>query len=217
MAVDAITLLKNDHKTVERLFKRFEKAEEDREKQQIVDEIIRELSIHAAIEEQVFYPAIREVMPDEEDTVLEALEEHHVAKWILSELYDMSPTAERFDAKVTVLIESVRHHVEEEEGELFPDVREKLGRKQLGEVGAALEKAKRTAPRKPQPTMPDTPPGNITTRTAATALQEAKSGVKAPRPAKRATAGRKKAATKRTTAKRAPARKATKKATRKRT
>ena len=190
--MDAITLLKNDHKTVEKLFKAFEKAEKqdagDDQKKRIVDQIIEELSVHAAIEEQVFYPAIREAVPDAEDTVLESLEEHHVAKWVLSELAGMEPDHERYDAKVMVLIESVRHHVEEEEQELFPDVRKELGRKQLGEVGEALEKAKMTAPRSPQPTLPDEPPGNLVTETAAEALQQARAGVRAPKkaPAKKA-------------------------------
>lgn len=194
--MDAITLLKEDHKTVEKLFRRFEKLEKDDgpddQKRAVVDEIIEELSVHAAIEEQVFYPAIREVMPDAEDMVLEALEEHHVAKWVLSELADLSPSHERFDAKVTVLIESVRHHVEEEEGELFPDVRKELGRKRLGEVGEALEKAKMAAPRSPQPTMPDEPPGNIVSETTAEALQQAELAVRAPKkaPAKKAAKAR---------------------------
>ena len=175
--MDAITLLKNDHKTVEKLFKQFEKAGDDaaQTKRQVVDEIIKELSVHAAIEEQVFYPAVRDVMPDVEDTVLEALEEHHVAKWTLKELVDLSPDHERFDAKVTVLIESVRHHVEEEEGELFPEVRKTLGRKALGEIGDAMEEAKKTAPTTPQPEMPDTPPGNLTAAPAKAASKKARS------------------------------------------
>src|SRR4051812_21522690 len=115
--MDAITLLKNDHKTVEKLFKAFEKAGDGAKvrKRELVDKIIEELAIHAAIEEQVFYPAIRELVPESEDMVLESLEEHHIVKWTLSELEALSPENERFDAKVIVLTESVRHHVEEEE------------------------------------------------------------------------------------------------------
>ena len=175
--MDAITLLKNDHKTVEKLFKTFEKAGEDASaaKRKVVDEIIVELSVHAAIEEQVFYPAIRDAVADVEDTVLEALEEHHVVKWTLNELVDLSPDHERFDAKVTVLIESVRHHVEEEEGELFPEVRKVLGRKALGEIGDAMEEARKTAPTSPQPKMPDTPPGNLTAAPAKSASRKARS------------------------------------------
>jgi hemerythrin-like domain-containing protein len=113
--------------------------------------MIEELSVHAAIEEQIFYPAARSEAADTADEILEALEEHHIVKWVLSELQGIKPDDERFDAKTTVLIELVRHHVEEEEGEFFPRVRSELGRKRLSEIGAELEKAKKTAPRTPLP------------------------------------------------------------------
>jgi hemerythrin superfamily protein len=160
--MDAITFLRSDHKTVEQLFKRFEKAGDGAlvEKRQIVDRIVEELSVHAAVEEQVFYPVARATVPGTEDIALESLEEHHIVKWVLSELDGMDPAAERFDAKVTVLIENVRHHVAEEEGEFFPKVRDELGRKALGDLGAALERAKSTATTHPHPRSPDTPPGN---------------------------------------------------------
>jgi hemerythrin-like domain-containing protein len=147
---------------VEKLFKRFEKAgpRAHTQKRQIVDRIIEELSVHAAIEEQVFYPVARATVADTEDIALESLEEHHVVKWTLSELADMDPTHERFDAKVTVLIEMVRHHVEEEESEFFPKVREALGRNDLAEIGEALADAKKSAPTKPHPRMPDEGPAN---------------------------------------------------------
>jgi len=161
--MDAITLLRDDHKTVERLFKRFEKAGDSAhvEKRQIVDQIIEELSIHAVVEEQVFYPVARAAVPDTEDIALESLEEHHIVKWVLSELTDLDPTNERFDAKVTVLIENVRHHVEEEEQEFFPTVRNQLGRKALSDLGEALADAKKSAPTHPHPRSPDEPPGNV--------------------------------------------------------
>lgn len=117
--MDAITLLKQDHKAVEALFKKFEKTGTAAHSAQrdLAEKIVRELSVHAAIEEQLFYPAIREAVPDTEDHVWESLEEHHVVKWVASEVDGMKPDEERFRAKVTVLIESVRHHVEEEETE----------------------------------------------------------------------------------------------------
>jgi len=174
--MDAITLLKQDHKVVEGLFKKFEKtgptayvAQRD-----LAEKIIRELSIHAAIEEQVFYPAIREAVPDSEDHVLEALEEHHIVKWVASELDGMKPDEERFRAKMIVLIENVRHHVEEEEADLFPQVRTAMGRKALAEVGAALETAKQTAPTRPHPKAPDTPPGNLAAGTGAAVVDRAR-------------------------------------------
>jgi hemerythrin superfamily protein len=161
--MDAITLLKQDHKTVESLFKKFEKTGENAHAAQrdLAEKIVRELSIHAAIEEQVFYPAIREAVPETEETVLESLEEHHIVKWVAAELAAMKPDHERFKAKMTVLIENVRHHVEEEEGELFPTVRKGMGRKALAEIGQAMEEAKKTAPTRPHPKAPDEPPGNI--------------------------------------------------------
>ena len=173
---DAIVLLKNDHKEVEKLFKQFEKLGDDAHttKRKVVDSIISALSVHAAIEEMYFYPAVREQNPDLEDDVLEGLEEHHIVKWTLDELEGLDPKAERFDAKVTVLIESVRHHVEEEEGEMFPAVREAMGRKALQDLGATLEQAKATAPSRPHPKAPDEPPANITVNSTEAAVDRAK-------------------------------------------
>lgn len=167
---DAITTLRDDHKRVEKLFKQFEKLEKNdgsaAQKRKVVEQIIEELSIHAAVEEQVFYPAVRE-LEDVGDVVLEGLEEHHIVKWTLSELDGMKGDEERFDAKVKVLMESVRHHVEEEESEMFPKVREAMGRKPLIELCETMEKARKAAPTKPHPRMPDEPPGNLVSGTAA--------------------------------------------------
>jgi hemerythrin superfamily protein len=179
---DAIVLLKNDHKTVERLFKDFEKLGDRAHatKRKVVDRIIEELAVHAAIEEQYFYPAIRENAPDITDDVLEGLEEHHIVKWTLSELEKMSPDEERFDAKVTVLMESVRHHVEEEESDMFPKVREAFGRKELQVLGETMEKAKVISPKRPHPKAPDTPEkGNLLVGPAAAGMDAARAGAKA--------------------------------------
>ena len=160
--MDAITLLREDHKTVQQLFKRFEQAGDNAhvEKRQIVDRIIEELSIHAAVEEQVFYPVARATVPGAEDITLESLEEHHIVKWLLSELDGLDPASERFNAKVTVLIENVRHHVKEEETEFFPKVRNALGRTELADLGRAIDEAKKSAPTHPHPRVADSPPGN---------------------------------------------------------
>ncbi|MFF7211796.1 hemerythrin domain-containing protein [Streptomyces sp. NPDC008238] len=149
--MDGIVLLREDHKTVEKLFKRFEKLAEDAyaEKRAIADEVIEELTSHAWIEEQIFYPAAREAAPDTSDHVLESVEEHHVVVWMLSELKDLDPHDERFTAKMTVLMENVRHHVEEEEQDWFPEVRKAMGRNRLTELGARMQKAKEEAPRDP--------------------------------------------------------------------
>jgi hemerythrin superfamily protein len=161
--MDAITMLKDDHRAVEALFKRFEKSG-DRAftlKRNLADAIIEDLSKHAAIEEELFYPATRATVPEVEDIVLESIEEHHIVKWVLSEIEHLDPHEESFDAKVTVLIENVRHHVKEEESDYFPKVRKELGRKALVELGDAMASAKSTAPTHPHPRAPSTPPRNI--------------------------------------------------------
>ncbi|HEX3621587.1 MAG TPA: hemerythrin domain-containing protein [Acidimicrobiales bacterium] len=175
--MDAITLLKQDHKTVEAIFKQFEKATQPAQQRNLARRVIEELSVHAAIEEMIFYPAVRERVPTTQETVLESLEEHHIVKWTLSELEDLKPDDERFKAKMTVLIESVRHHVKEEEQELFPEVRKAIGRKDMAELGDALEQAKKTAPTRPHPKAPDTPPGNLVAGPAAAVVDKVKQKV----------------------------------------
>jgi hemerythrin superfamily protein len=152
LSSDAIVILKNDHKEVRRLFRKFEQAGDgaDATKARLVDQILEALTVHTYIENEVVYPAIRERLPDLDDDILESYEEHHVADVLCMELVPMSPDNERFDAKVTVLIESVEHHIEEEEEEWFPKVREALGRKELQDLGARVEKARKKAPRRPE-------------------------------------------------------------------
>jgi hemerythrin-like domain-containing protein len=151
VSTDAIVLLKNDHKEVRRLFREFEAAGENAsaKKGQLVDKIIEQLTVHTYIENEVMYPRVRELLPDLEDDILESYEEHHVADVLVMELAAMSPEHDRFEAKTTVLIENVRHHIEEEESEWFPQVRDGLSRKQLQELGEELLAAKEKAPRKP--------------------------------------------------------------------
>ena len=151
MSNDAIVLLKQDHKEIKKLFRDFQAAGENAttRKGDLVAKIIELLTVHTYIENEVLYPEVRELLPDLEDDVLESYEEHHVADVLVSELFAMSPDAERFDAKTTVLIESVTHHIEEEEDEWFPKVREGLGRKQLSEIGERMLAAKAKAPRSP--------------------------------------------------------------------
>ena len=91
---------------------------------------------------------------------MESLEEHHIVKWLLSELADLDPQHERFDAKVTVLMENVRHHVKEEERDFFPKVRAQLSRAELIDLGRVLAEAKKSAPTQPHPRLPDSGPAN---------------------------------------------------------
>jgi len=151
MSTDAIVLLKNDHKEILKTFKDFEKAGENAHaaKGKLVDRMIELLTVHTYIENEVMYPRVRELLPEVEDDVLESYEEHHVADVLVIELSAMKPENERFTAKTTVLIENVRHHIEEEEQEWFPKVREGLGRKTLQELGADMLEAKKKAPTRP--------------------------------------------------------------------
>ncbi len=162
--MDAIALLKKDHQKVESLFTRFEALEGQKpggEKQAIVEELVRELSMHAVIEEQFLYPLIRERDEALNKLALEALEEHHVAKWLLLEIDRRALDDERFDAKMKVMIENVRHHVREEEEELFPLMEKLMAREELEALGRVLDDAKLVAPSRPHPRAPDHPPGNI--------------------------------------------------------
>jgi hemerythrin superfamily protein len=136
---------------VRRLFREFETAGEKAHatRKKIVDEIVAELCAHAFIEEEIFYPTARAAVPETSDHVLESIEEHHVVVWMLSELADLDPSDERYTAKVTVLIENVRHHVEEEEQDWFPKVRKAMSRTRLRELGERMEAAKARAPRNP--------------------------------------------------------------------
>lgn len=174
--MDAITMLKEEHADVEKLFKRFEGLgpRAKKSKADIADKVIAALSQHAVIEEAVLYPAARERL-SEDDLVLEALEEHHVVKWVLSELDGMTPDDERFTAKFMVMAENVRHHVKEEEGELFPKLRKAFTRTELAELGDRMAEAKRTAPTKPHPRSPDEPPANLIAAAATLPIDMARS------------------------------------------
>jgi hemerythrin superfamily protein len=149
MSTDAIVLLKDDHKEIKRLFREFGKAGDKRQKGRIVDQILELLTVHTYLENEAMYPEVRRLMPEVEQDVLESYEEHHVADVLCLELAGMKPDDERFDAKTTVLIESVTHHIDEEEQDWFPKVREGLGRKQLQEIGARMIELRKDAPRRP--------------------------------------------------------------------
>jgi hemerythrin superfamily protein len=142
-AEDAIKLLNKDHREVEALFEKFESAKDDMgEKADIVAQICEALSVHAEIEEDIFYPAAREALnKDGEDLLDEAEVEHDSIKSLVAQLEEAEPDDDLYDAKVKVLAEYVKHHVKEEEGELFPKV--KKTNLDLGELGAEMFERKR--------------------------------------------------------------------------
>ena len=120
-AADAITLLKADHQKVKELFRQFEALQDgdSQNKSKIVAEICHQLSIHAQVEEEIFYPAMRSAM-DDEALMDEADVEHAAAKGLIKLLEAMAPGDDHYDATVTVLGEEIDHHVQEEEGKMFP-------------------------------------------------------------------------------------------------
>jgi hemerythrin-like domain-containing protein len=136
----ATDLLKKQHKNVKALFKKVENTEGGRQRRQLMDQIANELKIHTKIEEEIFYPAVRELGTSKaEEMIDEAFEEHHVVDLVLAELPQVDPEDERFSAKMTVLSELVEHHVEEEEGELFPMAEKKLGKDRLQMLGEQMQ------------------------------------------------------------------------------
>jgi len=138
----ATEMLKKQHREVATLFRKTLNSDQPKEKAQLTQEIVEKLTLHASIEEEIFYPAFREEAGGTqkvEDSVLEAYEEHHVVKLLLEEIAEADPKDENFDAKMTVLKEIVEHHVEEEEGEMFPAAEKKLGDERLEELAAEMQ------------------------------------------------------------------------------
>lgn len=123
---DAIALLTQDHRNVDKLFKRFEDLDDADEKRELVETICNELTVHATVEEEIFYPAARQALEAHGDDLLDEAEvEHASAKELIAQLRDASPGDDLYDAKVTVLGEYIRHHVKEE-GALFPKVKKSV-------------------------------------------------------------------------------------------
>ena len=131
MSTDALVVLKEDHAEVKRLFRAFEKADTPEQRGKLAEQMIAALQLHTEVENTILYPAILKTLPDLEDEILESYEEHHAVDLIIAEIQKLEPSAENFEARVTVLIENVEHHIGEEEDEWFPKVRKALGRDEL--------------------------------------------------------------------------------------
>jgi iron-sulfur cluster repair protein YtfE (RIC family) len=140
--MNAIELLKSDHDKVDLLFQKV-KATEESEHKALFEKIREELEIHTHIEETIFYPKIKEE-PELEDIVLEGIEEHHQAKMFLRELSSLTDDSEKFEPKLKVLMEDITHHVQEEEGEMFPKIEELFDEETLRELGAEMEEEKQS-------------------------------------------------------------------------
>jgi hemerythrin superfamily protein len=146
--MDALELLKEDHQKVKELFEEVEGTEDQKEKTRIFSEIQAELETHARIEETVFYPAM-EQHEELKDMVLESIEEHKQIKTLLKEIDNLRSDSEKFEPKLSVLMENVEHHAEEEEeGKMFPKIREICSQEDLEKLGEELEAEKDKRQRK---------------------------------------------------------------------
>lgn len=141
---DAISLLSEDHRKVKRMFMDFEKlmnsTDKDMEKRTLVQKICQELTVHTQLEEEIFYPAVRSAI-DDDDLMDEADVEHAGAKELIAQLEDMKPGDDHYDAKVTVLGENIDHHVKEEQEEMFPKARK--AKIDLAALGAQMLERKK--------------------------------------------------------------------------
>src|SRR4028119_1437703 len=139
--MNAVQLLKNDHREVNTLFGKVKATEDEQEKRELFLQIKTELDTHTHIEETIFYPKLRE-KEELKDITLEGIEEHHQAKMFLRELANLSDNSEKFEPKLKVLMEDITHHVQEEEGEMFIDVQKVINEAELERLGAEMEKEK---------------------------------------------------------------------------
>ncbi|MBA3633726.1 MAG: hemerythrin domain-containing protein [Acidobacteria bacterium] len=140
--MNAIELLKEDHNKVSRLFQKV-KATEESEHKKLFEKIKEELEVHTHIEETIFYPKLKE-HKELEDITLEGIQEHHQAKIFLRELSNLTEDSQKFEPKLKVLMEDITHHVQEEEGEMFPKVKKIFDEATLQELGKQLEKEKQS-------------------------------------------------------------------------
>ena len=144
--MDAIAMLKADHDKMKGLLEDLESTTERgvKTRQELFATIKGELTVHEVIEEEIFYPALRE-HPKAKDIVLEGYEEHHVVDLLMGELEDLDVTDESWGAKALVMKENIEHHIEEEEGEMFKKARQVFDREELEDLGARMERRKASA------------------------------------------------------------------------
>ena len=146
--MNAVDLLIQDHQVVRGLFQKFQsaqEAEDDAQMSELAEQIFEELDVHTTIEEEIFYPAVRDGVDDSDELVDESEQEHHVVDVLLEEMRGIETAGDEWVAKMTVLMENVEHHAEEEEQEMFPDCREQFGDERLDRLGEEMEARQRTA------------------------------------------------------------------------
>lgn len=157
--VNALDLIAQDHRNVEDLFGQYERATDTDEQTRIVHEVIHELAVHGEVEELLFYPRVREKAAEGERLTDEAVHEHVEMKKTLNELDSMTASDEGFDDRMRELIAEVRHHVGEEENDIFPQIRAAVSEQELEDLGQQLQRAKSVVPTRPHPNAPTSPGG----------------------------------------------------------
>lgn len=152
--MDAVTVIKHDHNEVEQRFLQYEARSADLD--EVVAEVVRLLSVHAAMEEQLLYPVVRVKVEGGADIADHAIEEHQQVKRVLADIEKLEPGSGVLDVRIRALIDTVRHHVEEEEGELLPKLEAAVDRRRLDQMGDLMERAKGLLPTHPHPLVPGT-------------------------------------------------------------
>jgi hemerythrin superfamily protein len=157
---DLVDDIITDHREVEEVFAEIEKSDDPAERRELVEHVIAELVRHSVAEEHYLYPTARRALPDGDKLADHELEEHAKAEEVMKELERTDAEDPKYDALVTKLIEDIRHHVEDEEGDLLPKLRETCGAVELRQLGEKFENSKKIAPTRPHPAAPDRPPAN---------------------------------------------------------
>lgn len=176
--VDAIELLTQQHAEVDRAFEEFTSTPDPQRRKEIARQVITDLSVHAGIEEVAFYPAVKDALPRLADEIDHDLEEHAQAKELLAKLQGMDPAEDDFDATFQQLIADIRHHVEEEEGDLFPEVRKALTEQELRDLGQAMDDLQSKVPTHPHPHTPNEPPANAALGPVVGVLDRLRDGIR---------------------------------------
>ena len=158
---DVVDVLMTDHREVEAIFVELESRQGTPERRrQLADVVIAELVRHSVAEEAYVYPAARKALPDGDQLAEHDISEHADAERTMQELEALDPSDPRFDEVLTRLTATIRHHVQDEESDLFPRLRAAVAREELVELAGKVEKAKKAAPTRPRPAAPDHPPAN---------------------------------------------------------
>jgi hemerythrin superfamily protein len=158
---DVVTVLTDDHRAVEHVFRELESRQGDMQhRRALTDHVIAELVRHSVAEEQYLYPAARKALPDGDTVADHEISEHAEAERTMKDLDGLDPTDPRFDELLDKLMTEIRHHVEDEETDLFPRLRQTCSETELVDLGEKIVRAKRAAPTRPHPSAPDKPPMN---------------------------------------------------------